>query len=149
MMIALGILSVTAFAAPVPKAIKMQYDGIEKSMRKLNVDDFATYMSEDFVAIDPKGHKQLKSDFIKGVREIFADAKSANPMAELKGSKMHAGMVNVMFDFHLTVMMKNGGKITVHEIGTDTWRKVGGKWLCCKTVDKSLKVKMPPSMNGK
>lgn len=138
-----GALSASLFAGTVPKSIMARYSGIESAMRKLDADAFSKYISDDFWSIDPKGQKQNKADFIKSVREIFTNAKTAKPMVEFKGSKMHDGMVDVMFDFHLTVMMKGGGKATVHEVGTDTWKKVGGQWLCCKTVDKVLDIKMP------
>ena len=44
------------------------------------------------------------------------------------------------FDFRYDLTGKDGGVTKMHEVGVDTWKKIGGKYVFVKTVDKSMEV---------
>ena len=42
------------------------------------------------------------------------------------------------FDFHYELTGKDGGVTKMHEVGVDTWKKIGGNFVFVKTVDKQF-----------
>ena len=71
---------------------------------------------------------------------MIAGTTGVNGYAKVKKVTMHQGMADVSFIFDLKLSHKGKKPTVVHEVGVDTWKKIGGKWMFVKTVDSSLKV---------
>lgn len=146
--LSLAALASMLFAGPLPKALKARYDGIESAMKMRDAKTFSSFLANDFMMVDPKGKTSTKAEFIAQITPMFKSATKVMPMVKFLGTKSHDGMIDVMFDFHLSLMSK-AGTTHIHEVGTDTWKMVAGKWLMIKTVDKTFEIKMPPMKQPK
>ncbi|MEI8281961.1 MAG: nuclear transport factor 2 family protein [Armatimonadota bacterium] len=137
--------SVAAFAAPVPNAIKARYKELVGVIRKLDFPAFSAFFADDFTTVDPKGKSVTRAEMMKELKGMFDSSSKAVPKETLLSAKSHDGMVDVKFDFTLamTGKGKHPGVTKIHEVGTDTWKMVGKKWVFIKTVDTKFDVVMP------
>ena len=136
------LVASSAFAGPVPKAIKARYSSLEKVMKKLDFKAFSAYFADEFTTIDPKGKSTTRDQFLTDVKPMFENAKKATVHVKLISATKHDGMVDVKFDFKMSLTGKSG-TTTMHEVGTDTWKMVGTQWLFVKTVDTKMDMMMP------
>jgi len=128
-------------ASASTKDWRTRYSSMLQSLRGRNLDAFKSGFSEDFTTTDPKGETQKRSDFFAMLDQMFANAKTVRTNIKVLKSTETATTAEVSYDFHLRVLGVGGKGTSVHEIGTDSWKKVGSKWLCYKTIDQQLEVK--------
>lgn len=141
----LAVLAFTATAAladTMPAGVKAGYDGLNRSIAKMDSKAFEGYFAAGFVNVDPKGASTPREDFLKSIRPLFTANKSGTMTEKFTGVKVKGDQADVNFDMHLTLRGK-GGTTTIHEVGVDSWKKTGGKWLLIKTVDTVLDMKVP------
>ena len=138
------VLTANAIAGPVPKDIKSRYESVKKAISALDFKAFSNFFAPEFVTIDPKGKSSTKAEFLAEVKPFFTTSKSANAKEKLISSTTKNGIVNVKFDMVLSLKGKDGTTV-IHEVGTDSWKMVSGKWLMVKTVDTKFDIQMPNS----
>ena len=129
-----------SFADTVPKGIQTRYGTLQKTITALNFKAFSDFFAPEFVSVDPSGKSVKRDEFLSQIKPLFDGAKKAAPLEKLLSSTTRNGVVDVKFDF---VLKLTGKKeiTTVHEVGTDSWKLVGHKWLLVKTVDTVFDVK--------
>jgi hypothetical protein len=130
------------FANSVPKGIHARYEVLKKAINILDFKAFSEFFSEDFAMVDPKGASTNRADFLAGIKPMFESNTKAMASEKLISATTHEGIVDVKFDFHLKLMGK-GGTTTIHEVGVDSWKMVGKKWLLVKTVDTKFDIVVP------
>jgi hypothetical protein len=109
---------------------------------KLDFAKFSSFFAPEFVNVDPDGKETKREEFLAGVKPLFDGATSAKHRERLLSATKKDDEVAVMFD--LTLDLKGPKGVThVHEVGTDYWKKIGGKWLFVRTVDTKFEVKAP------
>ncbi|MBS1708695.1 MAG: nuclear transport factor 2 family protein [Armatimonadetes bacterium] len=126
-----------ATAADVPKEIKARYDTLNKIIKARDVEGFKTFFAPEFVNIDPKGAKVDRKEFLKMIDGIFDGATKMEGHEKLISATTSKGVVAVKFDFKLTVTNAKGTTL-YHEVGTDYWKKIDGRWVFVKTIDKKF-----------
>jgi hypothetical protein len=132
-------LFVVANAGPaVPKEWKQRYNSLMGTINKKDVASFKKSFDESFVTIDDKGKQSSRDEFFQMVDGLMANAKSVKTKEKLLSVKTQGDTVDVSFDFSMTVKHTPSGSTKVHEVGVDTWKKVGGVWKIIKTVDKTM-----------
>jgi ketosteroid isomerase-like protein len=129
-----------AFAGSVPKEWTARYAAIDQALKARDTAKFESFLDSSFVSVDSKGAETSRDDFIKMIDEIFNGAAKAAPSVKISSVKSEGDTTNVAFDFHLKVTRSDGSWTAVHEVGTDSWKKIDGDWKLVKTVDKSLKM---------
>ena len=139
-----------SFAADVPKGIRAAYKRVSQTIVKCDFTAFKTLFAEDFKSTDPSGKTISREEFFKAVEPLFSSNTSGTLNEKFISCKEHDGQVDVEFDAHV-VMKGKQGKTHIREVGVDSWKKIGGKWLMVATVDKTFDVKMPeaPKPKGK
>jgi hypothetical protein len=135
-------LSSLVRAADVPPAIRSRYDSLLAATEKMDVKAFGAFVSPDYVSIDPAGKKTNRADYLAGISDLMKGAKKVTTKFQPKGSKTHGSIVDVPFDFQAS-LIKDDGTTKVHEVGTDSWKKIGGNWIMVKTVDTRFDVVAP------
>ncbi|MEI7985482.1 MAG: nuclear transport factor 2 family protein [Armatimonadota bacterium] len=134
------IASSLSFAEGVPKVIQTRYVALQKAMSALNTKAFADFFAPDFIVVDPSGKPTKRDDFLGQVVPMIKNSMKAEPVMKHLGSTTRSGIVDVKFDFILKLTGKNG-TTTIHEVGVDSWKLVGRKWLMVKTVQTKFDVK--------
>ena len=117
-----------------------KYNGIAKMFATKDMKAFVATLDPKFVYIDDKGQTHSRDEFIKIEVEPIKQATSVGGTVKVTNIDVKGDAVAVDYDWRYTVVIKGPkGKVTDkgQEIGTDTWHKVGGKWLTIKTVVKS------------
>ena len=137
----LTALSVSAFAADLPKEIDARYKTLVVTLNNLDSKAFKTYFTEDYVSVDPKGKTTKLPEFLKEIGGLFKSGKSAKTVEKTLGVKMEGKNVAVNCDLVMNMVTKDGGTTIVHEVCTDYWKKVKSQWLLYKTVDTVFDVK--------
>ncbi len=143
-----ALSAVAARAAELPKELAARYDGLTKAIRTCDTKSFDGFFAKDFVNVDPAGKKTPRAEFLKGVGEMFQGAKSCDTKVTFSKVAKQSDTTAVDFDFSFTVKGKLGGDLLAHEVGTDYWKKTGGKWMLVKTVDKTMDVKPVAKAKG-
>lgn len=129
--------SVAAASASVPKMWKQQYKSVMKTIEAKDMAGFKGFFDPSFVNIDDKGKKSTREEFFEVVSSLFEGAASITAKEKLKDVKANGELVDVSFDL-IVVIKKQSGTTKFHEVGVDTWKKVGGRWVMVKTVDSSF-----------
>lgn len=142
LLLGIFVIASNSFGAAVPGPIKAAYNRVDQVVRKLDFKRFKAMFADNFTTTDPAGKTLGRDEFLGMVEPLFKGNKSATSIHKFSGAKIHDGAVDVSFDMHVTLTGK-GGKTAVHEIGVDTWKKVNGKWLMVKTVDKVFTIEGP------
>lgn len=128
-----------ASASHVPAEWKARYAATLKLMTSKNVSGFKAMFSDDFVDVSPEGKTMSRDEWFKQVDDIFkADGLGAT--IDVNNVVVRGNAVDVSYVFDVSLHMKKH-LTKVHEVGIDTWKKIGGKWLMVKTVDKVLTFK--------
>ncbi len=128
-----------SFADAVPKGIQTRYGTLQKTIAALNFKAFSDFFAPEFVSVDPTGKSVKRDEFLSQIKPLFDGAIKAAPLEKLLSSTTRNGVVDVKFDFVLKLTSKKE-ITTVHEVGTDSWKLVGHKWLLVKTVDSKFDV---------
>ena len=105
-----------------------------------NMKAFVATLDPNFVYVDDKGKMHSRDEFIKIEVDPISQATNVGGSVKVTSIHAHGDTVAVDYDWRYSVVAKGPkGKVTDsgREIGTDTWRKIGGKWLTIKTVVKS------------
>ena len=134
------LVASACLAGPVPKAIQAEYGRVEQAFKKADVKALKTFFAPNFVSVDATGKKTEYKAMMAELDRLFAGAVSGSASEKLGGAKVIGETVEVQFDLKFTIKTAKGTSVG-REIGTDTWKKVGGRWLFVKTVDKSFDVK--------
>jgi hypothetical protein len=141
-LLGLAVVATSSFGAAVPGPIRVAYNRVDQVVRRLDFQGFKAMFAENFTTTDSAGKTLGREEFFGMVEPLFKGNKSATSNHRFSGAKTHAGVVDVSFDMHVMLTGK-GGKTAVHEVGVDTWKKVNGKWVMVKTVDKVFTIKGP------
>ena len=136
-----GMAAVSSHAGPVPASLQAQYKVILTALDKCDVRAFQVCYAPEYVSVDPAGKSANLTEYLAGINQIMKGAKKGNFIIKYMGSKTEAktGITTVSFDVKGTIT-KADAITTVHEIGTDSWKKVGSTWKEIKTVDKTFAV---------
>lgn len=119
---------------------KRHYAGMLTTLRSRDLASFKMYFAPEFMAFNPKGESLDRNGLMKEVSGLLQGAKKVNAMVDVQKVHKMGDMVHVDFDFHMSAWKKKG-TMKVHEAGVDTWKKIDGKWMCIKTVDRVLMIK--------
>jgi hypothetical protein len=134
-------LATLASAGQVPKEIQETYKGLGAAMASMKFPAVADFFASEFFVIDSKGKSMARDPFLKNIAGLFEGMTTAEPNAKLISATTRKGVVAVKFEF--TLKLSNPAEqssLTAHEVGTDYWKKSGGKWRMIKTVQKSFEV---------
>jgi ketosteroid isomerase-like protein len=129
--------AVFANSASLTSEWKARYDSVLKLMTSRNATAFKALFAPDFVWVDPKGKTETREQAMKELDEMFSATKITGRM-KLGKVTARGDLVDVVFDLHVVQTMKGMGKMSVHEKGVDTWKKIDGKWMFVKTVDSVM-----------
>ena len=135
-------LGVSVLAEPVPAPIQTRYTSLLKAAEKADFKSYASFFAADYVSVDPSGQSSTRAEYMAGIHELLKGAKRATFKVHYKGAKTHNGIVNVSFDI-IGKITSAVGTTTFHEVGVDSWKKVGNVWMEIKTVDSVMDVKAP------
>ena len=140
--ITLSLVAIVALgAAEKPsKEWDDRYAALSKLLRAKNLKGFQASFAPTFTSVGPDKSVQTREEFFKSFESAFKSGNKLTPLIKLKDATKSGDKVMVSFDFHLEV---KGAKRTmkIHEVGTDTWQMIDGKWKMVKTVDTALTVK--------
>jgi hypothetical protein len=137
-----GCATVQALAGTIPREIQSRYVKLHSVIRHVNFKQYKTFFAEDFLSVDPAGKSASRTEFLDGIKPLFGSSTSATLTEKFLDSKKHDGLFDVRTDL-LVKLKGNAGITVVHELCTDTWKKVGSKWLLVKTVVTKFDVMMP------
>ena len=137
------LLAATGFGADVPAEIRSQYKKVELCIVNTDVRTFKTMFDPSFVNVDDKGVVTAYPAFMKQVDELFAGVISGTAKEKQLSAKVYPDRVEVDFDLKFSFRSKKS-VLTGHEVGVDTWKKIGGQWRLVKTVDKVFTVATKP-----
>ena len=101
---------------------------------------FKTTLDPNFTMVDDKGKTHDRAEFIKMEVDPIVGAEKVVTTVRVTSVTSKGDMVAVGYDwrYHVYVKGRKGMSQDVgREVGTDTWHKVGTKWLTIKTVIKS------------
>ena len=135
-----GSMCLIASADPIPRGIKTQYTALIKAIRTSDFKKFDAYYQSDYVSVDPSGNRMTRAEYVLGAHALMKGSKKTTCKIKFLGAKSRKGFVDITFDFTGKIV-KSDGTISFHEVGVDTWRKMGTDWLEVKTVDTKMDVK--------
>lgn len=118
-----------------------RYRVLQAQMNAKDVTAFESGFHESFVYVDAKKKRMNRDQFFKMVEGMFASADKVSAKIKVLSVKNRGPYADVKFDFRAEFAHKPSGATTLHEVGTDTWKNFGGKWLCVKTVDRVFTMK--------
>lgn len=121
-------------AGSVPKEWKYRYKSITKIISSKQLDVFKKLFAPEFTLVNVDGSTAKRAEFYTMVESIF-QSKSATASETLKSVTKKGNVYDVSFEMTIKLIDKAGKKSTFREVGTDSWKKIGGKWLMIKTVD--------------
>ena len=131
-----------ANAEPIPPTLQARYSALIRAIEKNDLKTYDAFYSADYVSIDPSGKSMSRAEYMAGIRDLMKGAKKTVIKIRYKGATTHDGIVDVAFDVTGKVASSTG-VTTFHEIGVDSWKKVGKTWMEIKTVDKVFDVVAP------
>ena len=131
-----------ASAEPVPPPIQAHYSEMVKRFEQGNLKAFGAFYSADYVSVDPSGKSSSRSQYLSGIGGLLKGAKKTVAKIVCKSATRQGGIVNVSFDA-TGRMTGSNGVTTFHEVGVDSWKKIGKTWLQIKTVDTKFDVVSP------
>lgn len=133
-----------AHAHTIPQEWQVRYKQLTQAIETLDAKAFKSMFAKDFTYVDEKGMSHKREEFFKEADKLFASGNKVKAKLQLKTYRMHDGIVDVAYDLQTTHFdAKNKAEMMVHEVGVDTWKKVGGKWLFAKSVDSMFKITTP------
>ncbi len=135
-------LGSTVLADPVPAPIQVRYTALLKAAEKVDLKSYDSFYSADYVSVDPSGKSSDRAAYMAGIRALLKGAKKSTLNIRYKGAKTHNGIVEVSFDCTGSIPTA-AGTTTFHEVGVDSWKKIGNAWMEIKTVDSVMDVKAP------
>ena len=131
-----------ALAEPVPAPIQARYTAFIKAAEKADLKTFDSFYSADYVSVDPSGKSSSRAEYMTGMHALLKGTKKTRFLLHYKGAKTHNGIVEVSFDCTGSIPTA-AGTTTFHEVGVDSWKKIGSAWMEIKTVDSVMDVKAP------
>jgi hypothetical protein len=142
------VLALSALAADsTTKHWEKTYAGIGRMFNKRDMAAFEKTLDKDFFFIGVNGNKMDRAAFIKAECDPIAAAKWCKNTVKVTSVKASGGKVAVGYDWHYSMpdpSLKGKKNIVGEEIGTDSWHKVGGRWLTYLTVvSKSTEKTVP------
>lgn len=135
-------LGSTVLADTVPAPIQARYTALITAAEKVDLKAYGSFFSADYVSVDPSGKSAKRAEYMAGIHELLKGAKKSTIKFHYKGAKTHNGIVEVSFDCTGNIPTASGTS-TFHEIGVDSWKKIGNVWMEIKTVDSVMDVKAP------
>lgn len=114
-----------------------RYDTVLMQISKGNLKGYKASFAPGFIQVGPDGKKMTREQFLGMVEKDLMGAKSFVPKVMIKKINKRGSITDVSFDF-TAVVTNDKGKFKVHEVGTDSWKMIGMKWMMVKTVDKSF-----------
>ncbi|MBL8069405.1 MAG: nuclear transport factor 2 family protein [Armatimonadetes bacterium] len=134
-MAAILLTTSSTMAAEVPTGIASRYAELSKVFQKWDSKAFASFFAKDFILIDTESKKVNRKEFLQMVDGLMEGVTKIEDHEEFNGvTKLKGGVVAVKCDLKLMIA-KPDGNLSVHEICTDYWKKVSGKWVMVKTID--------------
>ena len=131
-----------AMADTWPAGLQARYDALIASLRNRDLKAYDKFYTADYVSVDPSGKTVKRAEYMAGIGDLMKGAKKFTCGIKYVEVKSHNGIAEVSFDFTGKIVKPNG-TITFHEVGTDSWKKVGKTWMEFKTVDKIMDVTLP------
>jgi len=135
-------LCLSALADTWPAGLQARYDVLLNTLRNRDLKAYDKLYTADYVSVDPSGKTVKRAEYMAGIADLMKGAKKFTCEVKYTGVKSHNGIVDVSFDFSGKIA-KPGGTIAFHEVGTDSWKKIGKVWMEFKTVDKVMDVTAP------
>lgn len=140
-----ALIVLAAIADPIPPALQSRYIKLIAAFEKCDLKAYDAFYSKDYISVDPAGKTENRKEYMAGMNELMKGAKKAAIKIRYTGASTRKGVVDVSFDCTGKIISLIG-TTTFHEIGTDSWKKVGKIWMEIKTVDKVFDVKSPKSI---
>ena len=133
--LALILLFCFANADRVPAEWKARYAAEKKLVVARDLAGYKALVSDDYVYVLADGKKLNKKQTFVEIEQMFK-AKKITMDETLTSVVKHGNIYDVSFDAKLTMEFAGSGTMHYHEIGIDSWKKIHGKWLIVRTVDK-------------
>jgi hypothetical protein len=146
---ALLALSVPSFAVEPPKEIADRYKALMKAIEKVDVKAFSQFYDKSYVYVAPSGKESKRDAYLREYGGMLKSMKSGTTNLKITDVNAMRDTVTVTYDFHGALHDAKGGGTAFHEVGVDTWKKIGGKWMEVKTVDTLMEVKPIAVKSGK
>jgi hypothetical protein len=131
-----------AVAETLPAGLQARYAALISSLNSRDLKAYDKFYTADYISVDPSGKSVKRAEYMAGIADLMKGASKFTSGIKYAGVKSHNGIVEVSFDFTGKIVKPNG-TITFHEVGMDSWKKVGKTWMEFKTVDKVMDVKGP------
>lgn len=150
-------LSSVAKAEPVPPAIQATYAKMIKAWDGRDFKTYATFFAPNFVIAHPESKPVSGAKYLGEVKAQLKTAKSASLKVTFKNATVRKGIVDVEFETTRIIVTpemqakmdaqpKDGPQLShipvFHEVGVDSWKKVGKNWVKVKTFIKSMSAVM-------
>ena len=136
-----------ARAASLPASLQARYTALIAALEKGDLKTYDALYTPDYVSVDPSGKTTQRAAYMAEIKDLMKGAKKVVFHIKYTAVKTHDGIAEVSFDCDGQILKKEGAT-TFHEIGTDSWRKIGKVWMEFKTVDKLFTVMMPKPKPG-
>ena len=138
-------LGPVARAEQVPAAIQARYNSLIAIVLNRDLKRYDAFYPAVYVSVDPTGKTSNRAKYLHAAHDLFKGAKAITIDLKFTGVTRHAGIVDVAFDCRGTITGPSG-KTTFHEVGTDSWKKIGKVWTEIRTVDKVMDVITPKAI---
>jgi len=132
--IALATVCALASAVELPAELKSRYQTEKSLIESKNLSGFTALFADGYTWTLPDGKSKNKAQSIAEMAPMFKAQKIVLSEKFTKCVK-HGDTYEVSFDAKLTIVVSKKTTSHYHEVGADTWKKVGGNWLIIKTVD--------------
>jgi hypothetical protein len=136
-----GICSV-AQADTMPAGLRARYVYLVKALERLDLKAYEAIYAPEYVSVDTSGKTSDRATYMAGIQDMMKGVKKATFKLTFTGVKVHDGITDVSFDVR-GKLVSPAGTTTFHEVGVDSWKKVGKVWMEIKTVDKTFDVVAP------
>ncbi len=119
------------------KEWQARYDKLSRTFATRDFPAFQSMIAKNYVWVDPNGKRLNRAQAMESFKTIFA-ARSITGGEKVTSVKKVGNKVEIGYDAHWVVVFEGKKPQRIHEMGIDTWQKIGGRWLCVKTVDRAF-----------
>lgn len=131
----LGIgFSAVSQADQVPKPWPDMYAQIAAALGHKDVKAYGAFLDKSFVFTDSTNKTQHLDEYLKGIANSLKQVSNVKTVLTPSDFHKQGDEILLTYHYHFEADIKGGRHLRFFEQGTDTWRKVGGKYLEVKEV---------------
>lgn len=136
----IAVASIFAHSGKFTAEWQSRYDDLSSSVRALNFAKFQSYVADSYTWVQPGGKTKNRKDSLAEFKPMFDMKKITGGEKVVKASKK-GSQVDVTYDARWVMTGKDNKTSRFHEVGVDTWKQIGGKWMIVRSVDKISEMK--------